>query len=228
MSPSTFSSRWQEIRERIAAATARSGRPVDSVTLCAISKTFPAEAIADAYAIGQRDFGENRVQELLSKAPALPPDIRWHLIGTLQSNKVRKILGVASLVQTVDRLDLAQDLSRIARELGKTISLLLQVNVSRDPAKAGFAPEVIRSALPRLAVLPHLRITGLMTIPRLVETAEESRPDFAALRELRDELQTRHAYPLPHLSMGMSSDYEVAIEEGATIIRVGSALFGER
>ena len=225
---STPAERLAEIRDRIADAAARSGRSPDALTLCAVSKTFPAAAVAELAACGQTVFGESRVQEALAKIAQLPPDLAWHFIGHLQSNKIRKILPLCRLIHSIDSTDLACDANRIAGELGLHPAILLQVNIAADTAKFGFAADAMDSIMEMLRPLPHLRIEGLMTIPALTQTAEEARPHFAALRRLRDRLAAAWGLPLPTLSMGMSGDFEAAIEEGATIVRVGSALFGGR
>ena len=220
---STVATRLSEIREQIAAAARAAGRDPASVQLCAVSKTFPAAAVQEAMDAGQTLFGENRTQEAMAKIPQLPP-ARWHLIGHLQSNKVRKILPLVEMIQSVDSADLARDISRIACELGLRREVLLQVNVASDDAKFGFTAAGVTAALPELCALPGIIVRGLMTIPPL---EGDPRPHFAAQRRLRDELATP-AHPLPELSMGMSSDFPAAIAEGATIVRVGSAIFGTR
>lgn len=219
----------EEIRAAIAAAEQRAGRPAGSVTLLAVSKTFPVADIMQAYADGQRLFGENKLQECMEKMPQMPGDCVWHLIGPLQRNKVRKALesGVA-LIQAVDSLKLAQAVSRIAGELSLTARILLEVNVDGETSKHGFAPGELRAAWAELTALPHLDIRGLMCIPAPTETPEGARPAFAALRALAEELRQQGPLPLPELSMGMSHDFAVAVEEGATIVRVGSAIFGKR
>ena len=225
----SIATQLESIRARIAAAEARAGRAPGSVTLLAVSKTFPAQDVAAAYAAGQRLFGENRLQEAMEKMPALPEDCSWHLIGPLQRNKVRKALEQGlSLIQAVDSLKLAQAVSRIAAELGKTADILLEVNIDGEQSKHGFAPQELRDLWAELTALPHVRIQGLMCIPAPVQQPEAARPAFAALRHLADELRTRGPLPLPMLSMGMSHDFEIAIEEGATLVRVGSAIFGHR
>lgn len=225
----SISTQLDSIRSRIAAAEARAGREPGSVTLLAVSKTFPAQDVAVAYAAGQRLFGENRLQEAMEKIPALPEDCAWHLIGPLQRNKVRKALeqGLA-LIEAVDSLKLAETISRIAGELGVTAPILLEVNIDGEDTKHGFTPAELRSLWTELSALPHLEIQGLMCIPAPVENAEEARPAFAALRSLAEELRARGPLPLPTLSMGMSHDFEIAIEEGSTLVRVGSAIFGRR
>ena len=217
------------MRAQIAAAEARAGRPAGSVTLLAVSKTFPASDVAQAYAAGQRLFGENRLQEAMEKKPALPPDCEWHLIGPLQRNKVRKALelGIA-LIEATDSLRTAQTISRVACELGRSARILLEVNIDGEESKHGFSPDELRQAWDELVALPQLEICGLMCIPAPTDTPDEARPAFAALRRLAEELRARGPLPLPILSMGMSHDYPIAIEEGATHVRVGSAIFGHR
>lgn len=218
-----------EIRAAIREAEQRAGRPVGSVALLAVSKTFPVSDIMHAYADGQRLFGENRLQEAMEKMPQMPPDCEWHLIGPLQRNKVRKALehGVA-LIEAVDSLKLAEAISRIAGELGVTARILLEVNVDAEESKHGFTPQGLQDDWAALVALPHMEIKGLMCIPAPTETPEGARPAFAALRALAETLRARGPLPLPELSMGMSHDYAVAVEEGATIVRVGSAIFGKR
>lgn len=214
---------------RMAAASARAGRDPADVSLLAVSKTFGPDVLRDAVAAGISAFGENRVQEALAKAPDVP-GASWHLVGPLQANKVRKALEVFGVIQTVDSVELAERLDRIAGEVrpGEPLAVLLQVNVDDDPAKAGFAPDALPAALDRLAGLERLRVEGLMTIGRLVESPDAARPTFRRLRTLSGELRATNALLGPELSMGMSDDFEAAIEEGATIVRIGRALFGAR
>lgn len=216
------------VRVELADAANSVGRAADTIRLVAVSKTWPASDVAEAATAGQRDFGENRVQELLEKAPACPDDLTWHLIGHLQANKVRKALPVCSLIHSIDSLRLAESVNRIAGELNSVARILLQANVANDDAKFGFPAEILRREFSTLASLPHLEICGLMTVPPFEEDLERVRPHFAALRNLRDALATEHGLTLPELSMGMSHDFRVAIAEGATIVRVGSAIFGHR
>lgn len=219
----------EEIRAAIAAAAARTGRSADSVTLLAVSKTFPVSDIMHAYADGQRIFGENRLQEAMEKIPQMPQDCEWHLIGPLQRNKVRKALEQGfALIQAVDSLKLAATISRIAGEIGTTARILLEVNIDGEESKHGFTPESLCAEWDTLTALPGLDIRGLMCIPAPVEDPQDARPAFAALRQLAEQLRERGSLPLPELSMGMSHDFEVAVEEGATIVRVGSAIFGKR
>ncbi|HWB03024.1 MAG TPA: YggS family pyridoxal phosphate-dependent enzyme [Verrucomicrobiales bacterium] len=224
---STVAERLAEIRRQIAEAATRCGRDPESVQLCAVSKTFPAEVIREAMDAGQTLFGESRAQEAISKIPQLPP-ARWHFIGHLQSNKIRKVLPLCEMFHSVDSIDLAKDISRIATELRLRPGILLQVNVAGDTAKFGFDASSVAAALPSLLALPGIDIRGLMTIPNFSDEPEDSRPHFAALRELRDHLRAATGALLPELSMGMSGDFPQAIEEGATIVRVGSAIFGGR
>lgn len=218
-----------EIREKIAAAEKKAGRPAGSVALLAVSKTFPVSDIMHAYDDGQRLFGENRLQEAMEKMPAMPADCEWHLIGPLQRNKVRKALEHGfSLIEAVDSRKLAEAISRIAGELGVTARILLEVNVDAEESKHGFTPEDLLAEWKALVALPHMEIRGLMCIPAPTEDPEGARPAFATLRRLAEELRARGPLSLPELSMGMSHDYAVAVEEGATIVRVGSAIFGKR
>jgi pyridoxal phosphate enzyme (YggS family) len=225
---SDIANRLNQIRERISTACARAGRDVSSVELVAVSKTKPAEVIQEAVDAGQLLFGENRVQEVLLKKPVLPSKLRWHLIGPLQSNKVRKILPHVEMVEAVDSLDIAKDINRIAAELGLHPKVLLEINVAVESSKHGFCAKQIREQLEELYALDRLYIQGLMCIPPFDPTPEQSRKYFVQLRTLRDELEKTGGAPLPVLSMGMSHDFEVAIEEGATLVRVGTAIFGGR
>lgn len=198
------------------------------MALVAVSKTVPATRLAAAVEAGLTILGENRVQEAESKAPVLP-GARWHLIGPLQSNKARRAAELFEVIESVDSADLARRLDRIAADAGRApLSVYLQVNVDRDEAKAGYRPETLEAELPALLELPNLRYLGLMTVGRLVQATEEARPTFVRLRQLSERLRGRAGELGPGLSMGMSDDYAVAIEEGATVIRVGRALFGER
>ncbi len=219
----------REIRSQIAAAATRAGRNPDTVLLLAVSKTFPVADIMQAYHDGQRCFGENRLQEAMAKMPQMPSDCAWHLIGPLQRNKVRKALEQGfELIEAVDSLKLAQAISRIAGELGITARILLEVNVDGESSKHGFTPAELVLLWPELTALPHLDIRGLMCIPAFTDDPEDARPAFRSLRLLAEQLRAAGPLPLPELSMGMSHDYPVAIEEGATIVRVGSAIFGKR
>lgn len=218
----------EHVLERIDAACRRVERDSSGVQLVAVSKTVPVERLALAVRAGFEVFGENRVQEAASKIPQLG-GVRWHLVGHLQANKARSALELFDVIESVDSIDLARRLSRLAGELdGRVRPVLLQVNVDADPAKTGFDPPAIDAALPELAELPNLRLDGLMTVGRLAQSAEDARPTFVALRRLSDRLRAVSPALGGELSMGMSDDFEVACEEGATIVRVGRALFGAR
>ncbi|MDI1311875.1 YggS family pyridoxal phosphate-dependent enzyme [Prosthecobacter sp.] len=223
-----LSARLQAIRDRMTAAAQRCGRDPAAIELLAVSKTFPVEAIREAVDAGQLLFGENKVQEILGKAPQLPANLQWHLIGHLQSNKVRKVLPQVKAIHSIGSLDLARDVDRIAAELGLFPQVYLEVNLGDESSKHGFSAEQVRASLEALYALKRLEIQGLMCIPPFDDDAEKSRSYFVQLRALRDELEQRGGEPLPRLSMGMSHDFEIAIEEGATIVRVGSAIFGGR
>ncbi|MBV8814874.1 MAG: YggS family pyridoxal phosphate-dependent enzyme [Verrucomicrobia bacterium] len=217
-----------EVRSRIANAARRVARSPESIHLIAVSKTHPTEVIMAAVDAGQLIFGENRIQEAKPKIAALPARLRWHLIGHLQSNKVRLALPSFELIHGVDSLELLADIDRVAGELGLFPRILLQVNVSGEASKFGFAPAKLLNSVEEIVRFDRLQIDGLMTIPPLAPSAEFSRKYFAALRELRDRLGQQYRFQLPELSMGMSNDFEVAIEEGATMVRVGTAIFGPR
>jgi len=231
----TIAENLAHIYERIAAAVARAGRRVDEVTLVAVSKTFPAARIREAYAAGVRHFGENRVQEWESKAAALADlrDAVWHLVGHLQSNKARRAVELFTAIDSVDSIALAQRLDRLVAESTAPprpcLPVLLEVRLAPEESKHGVEPGELPAVAAAVRALPHLDLRGLMCIPPWRENPEDARPYFRQLRELRDSLAwTQPAPPLPELSMGMSHDFEVAIEEGATQIRLGTALFGER
>jgi hypothetical protein len=218
----------ERVLSAVAGACARAGRDPATVQLVAVSKTVPAARLASAVAAGLTVLGENRLQEAETKAPLLP-GVSWHLIGPLQSNKARRAVELFDVIESVDSGELARRLDRLAGELGKApLDIYLQANVDRDAAKAGFLPDDLEAELRALGALPNLRLLGLMTVGRLVASPEEARPTFRRLRELSDRL--RRAVPglEAGLSMGMTDDYAVAVEEGATVIRVGRALFGAR
>lgn len=216
------------VREQIAEAAVKAGRTADEIDLVAISKTHDAEKVHAAYEAGQSLFGESRVQEARVKIPQLPSNLRWHFVGHLQKNKIRHALPLFELIHSVDSLALAQDMNRIAEEEGMHPRILLEVNVAGEGTKFGFKPETVRGEMEMLLALPRLLIEGLMTLPPLVPKAEASRKYFVDLRHLRDALEKEFEMKLPHLSMGMTHDFGVAIEEGATLVRVGTAIFGER
>ncbi len=223
-----LSENLESIQTTIAAAAIRSGRHPSEVELVAVSKTHPPEAVQEALDAGQLIFGESRVQEARAKILQLPGRIRWHFIGHLQKNKVRHALPLFELFHSIDSLELAGDVNRIADETGAFPRVLLELNVAGEATKFGFTPNRVREQMEPLLALGRLQIEGLMTIAPYAPEAELSRPYFAALRELRDDLQNKFHVPLPRLSMGMSGDFEVAIEEGATLVRVGTAIFGKR
>ena len=216
------------VRSEIAAAAQKSSRLAEDIGLVAISKTHEAEKVRAALDAGQQIFGESRVQEARAKIPLLPSSARWHFVGRLQKNKVRHALPLFELFHSVDSLGLARDMNRIAEEEGLHPRVLLEVNVAGEGSKIGFSPESLRSQMEALLDLPRVTIEGLMTIPPFAPEAEASRQHFVALRELRDQFAAQFQVPLPQLSMGMSGDFAVAIEEGATLVRVGTAIFGKR
>lgn len=224
----SISENLSQIEAGIAAACQKSGRSRETVQLVAVSKTKPNEAIAEAIEAGQTHFGENKVQELVAKNPVFPNHINWHLIGHLQTNKIRKALPFCSLLHTLDSVDLADKADRISAELGIRTEALIQVNIANDEAKFGFSAEETECALDHLLSRENLKIRGLMTIPAFDPDPEITRVHFANLRSLRDRLEHISGHSLSELSMGMSHDYHVAIEEGATLVRVGSSIFGSR
>ena len=216
------------IHSRMQDAAHRVGRQVLDVRLVAVSKTYPPAVIQEAWNAGQHVFGENRVQDALPKIAELPAKAEWHFIGHLQSNKIRKALPAFTLIHGVDNLELAQQINRIAGEMGLTANILLEINVSGEATKFGFSPADLRQNLEGLLCLPNIRINGLMTMAPYSEDPETARPVFSKLRILRDELAAKTGQALRELSMGMSGDFEVGIEEGATIVRIGSSIFGHR
>ena len=225
---SSVAENLERVREQVAGAAAKVGRAVDELQLIAISKTHDAEKVRAAYEAGQTLFGESRVQEARAKIPLLPSSLRWHFVGHLQKNKIRHALPLFELFHSVDSLALAHEMNRIADEDGMHPRVLLEINVSGEGSKFGFKPETVRAEMESLLALPRLSIEGLMTIPPLAEKAEASREFFAQLREFRDALEKEFDLKLPLLSMGMTNDFTVATEEGATLVRVGTAIFGER
>jgi pyridoxal phosphate enzyme (YggS family) len=230
--PSLLSDRLAEVRQRIADAERRSGRPAGSVTLVGVVKTLPAATIAQAVALGLADLGENRVQEAQEHQQVVARDAaRWHMIGHLQRNKAGKALAMFDMVHGVDDAELAETIARRALALGRRMPVLIEVNVSGEASKFGVQPQALPEllgSLSQLEALGGLLLRGLMTVGAPVDVAEQARAGFARLRDLRDDAEHRIGHPLPELSMGMSGDYEVAAEEGATLVRVGSALFGAR
>lgn len=216
------------IAGKISAACLRAGRDVKSVELIAVSKTFPVGSVREAFEAGQLQFGESKVQEAEPKVAALPGSLHWHFIGRVQRNKVRKMLQNFEVIHAIDSLRLASYTDEIAGELGLFPKVFLQVNVGGEATKGGFEPDVLRAEMEQLLKLGRLEIIGLMCIPPAGPDAESARPWFASLRETRDALELGFGVTLPALSMGMSGDFEVAIEEGSTHVRVGSAIFGKR
>lgn len=223
----TIANNLSSILERIRKAEQAAGRPQGSVRLVAVSKTFPAGDVCECLAAGQRIFGENRVQEGLAKIPDVPAEAEWHLIGPLQKNKVRKALQGFSVIHSVDSLKLAEFIDSVAGQLGIRARVLFEVHVGGEESKFGFEPEGLCDQWSQLTSLPHLDLLGLMCIPPPADDPQEARPYFRQLRELRDSLASTE-HPLPELSMGMSHDFETAIAEGATYVRVGTAIFGGR
>jgi pyridoxal phosphate enzyme (YggS family) len=219
--------RLAAVRRRIETAAARSGRPSSAVTLVAVSKTMPAAAIREAVSAGVKILGENRVQEAREKIEALPGAVEWHLIGHLQTNKAKLAVGLFDCIHSLDSVRLAQELGRHAEEAGRRLRCLVEVNVGEETQKSGAAAAEVRPLLEAARRLPQLSIQGLMTIPPFLPDSESVRPFFRRLRDLRDRLESE-GWTLPDLSMGMSHDFEVAIEEGATLVRIGTAIFGSR
>ena len=220
----------QKVRENIESACRRSGRDPKEVTLIAVSKTKPVPLLLEAYEKGERDFGENKVQEILAKKPEMPEDIRWHMIGHLQRNKVHQVVDQAVLIHSVDSLRLAQQIEQESAKKGIETDILLEGNVAREESKYGFLLEEVEDAVMTIKDFPHVHIRGLMTIAPFVENPEENRPVFKKLFELAVDIGKKNIdnVTMSALSMGMTGDYEVAIEEGATIVRVGTGIFGAR
>ena len=220
----------REVEEKIRQACLRSGRDPKDVTLIAVSKTKPASMIEEAYGEGIRDFGENKPQELKEKYGVLPNDICWHMIGHLQTNKIKYVLGRAKMIHSVDSVHLAQAIEEEAKKRDLTVPVLLEVNIAGEESKFGFLQQEIWDALAVISKLPHLKVEGLMTIAPFVENAEENRIHFKNLRKLSVDIKNKNIdnVNMCNLSMGMTGDYEIAIEEGATMVRVGTGIFGER
>jgi len=221
LSPEQIRTNAAAVEERIAAACARAGRRRDEVTLVAVTKTFPAEAVESAIAAGLQHIGENRVQEARDKRPLVRGSATWHLIGHLQSNKAKDAVKLFDIIQTIDSVDLAQKVAKAAEAAGKVQDVLVEINVGDEPQKAGVTPGDVESVVKQIAEFRSLRLRGLMSIPP-IGPVEETRRHFRSLRALRDRLR------LEQLSIGMSEDYEAAIEEGSTMVRVGRAIFGPR
>jgi PLP dependent protein len=219
-----------KIRDRIAAAALRAGRDPESIRLVAVSKTKPAAMVTEAARSGQLLFGENYVQELAVKAAEITEPLEWHFIGNLQSNKVKQIAGLVTMIHSVDRFSLAQEIDRQWGRLGKSCDVLIEVNVACEAAKCGTSAEQLPDLVAAAGSLRHLRVRGLMTMPPFFDDPSGARPYFSALRILAEEIAQQNiaGVDMGELSMGMSGDFEAAIEEGATLVRVGSALFGDR
>jgi pyridoxal phosphate enzyme (YggS family) len=225
----TLAQRIANVRRQVADAADRAGRTLDEITIVAVSKTFPRGAVDAAYDLGLRHFGENRVQEIRDKfAEPLPDNGRVHLIGPLQTNKVKQAIRLVHRIETVDRPSLVEVLGRELEKQGLTMSVLIQVNVAEEAQKSGCAPEDAAALLEQVRALPSLRCEGLMTMAPFVDDETIIRPVFAGLRQLRDRLQDATGEPLPVLSMGMSGDFPLAIAEGASHVRIGRAIFGDR
>lgn len=218
----------EQVRFQIAAAAKKSVRAAAEIQLVAVSKTHGAEKVRIAFDAGQPIFGESRVQEARAKIPLLPSAVRWHFIGRLQKNKVRHALPLFELFHSVDSFALAENMNRIADDEGLRPRVLLEVNLAGEGSKIGFVPGLLRTQFKQINSLGRITIEGLMTMPPLAPEAEASRKYFVALRELRDQLEQEFEVKLPQLSMGMSNDFLVAIEEGATLVRIGTAIFGKR
>jgi pyridoxal phosphate enzyme (YggS family) len=216
------------VRQRIAQAAARADRNPADVTLMTVSKGHPAEVVRAAAELGLTMFGENRVQEARVKIGLCPNRLQWHLIGHLQSNKCRDAVHFFRMIQSVDSLSLAQEINKWAEKSAKTMPILIEVNIAGESSKFGYAPEKVLAELKEINALPKLEVHGLMTVAPFVREIENVRPVFRQLRELKTHCEEILGAPLPHLSMGMSGDFEVAVEEGATIIRLGSAILGPR
>ena len=214
----------------IKSACQKAGREPGDVTLIAVSKTKPVSAIREAYEHGIREFGENKVQELVEKQEALPKDIRWHMIGHLQRNKVKYIIDKVDLIHSVDSLRLAEAIEKEAAKRGITVNILIEVNVAGEESKFGLAPEAVDEFVEAVAQFEHIRVKGLMTIAPFVENPEENRSVFTALKKLSVDIAKKNVdnVNVSMLSMGMTNDYQTAIEEGATMVRVGTGIFGER
>lgn len=220
----------EEVREKIRQACQRSGRREEDVTLISVSKTKPVEMLKEAYEAGSRDFGENRVQEILEKYGQMPEDVRWHMIGHLQKNKVRQVIDKAVLIHSVDTVELAEQIEKDAAKRDLTVDILLEVNVAEEESKFGFHTEEVEAAVLKIKELPHVHIKGLMTIAPFVSNSEDNREVFKKLYQLYVDIRSKNIdnVNMSVLSMGMTGDYEVAVEEGATMIRVGTGIFGAR
>ena len=220
----------QEVEKRIQAACDRAGRKREEVTLIAVSKTKPVETLQEAYDLGVRIFGENKVQELTAKYEALPKDIHWHMIGHLQTNKVKYIIDKAELIHSVDSLKLAETIEKEAAKHDLIADILVEVNVAEEESKFGLKMEEVIPFIEKISVFPHIRVCGLMTIAPFVENPEENREVFRTLKKLSVDISAKNInnVTMSVLSMGMTGDYQVAVQEGSTMVRVGTGIFGER
>ena len=223
-----FEATIKAVQQRIAAACARAGREPGSVTLMAVTKGQPPEVVCAAAEAGLRLFGENKVQEAKAKVPLCPGRLRWHMVGHLQTNKCRDAVELFEMVQSVDSLRLAEELNKRAEQAAKKLPILLEVNAVGEASKFGCRPDQLLADLGSINALPRLEIQGLMTVPPWARDPEDVRPVFRQMRELKGRCEELLGAPLPHLSMGMTGDFEVAIEEGATLVRIGTAIFGLR
>lgn len=225
-----LASNLQEVERKILEACEKAGRAREDITLIAVSKTKPVPMLKEIYDLGIRDFGENKVQELTDKAPQLPADLRWHMIGHLQRNKVKQVIDKAVLIHSVDSVRLAKAIEAEAAKKDIIVQILLEVNVAEEDSKFGLKVNEVLPAIEEIAAMPHVRIKGLMTIAPFVENPEENRTVFAQLQKLSVDIAEKNIdnVSVDILSMGMTNDYQVAIEEGATMIRVGTGIFGER
>ncbi len=221
--------RIEEVRERIAAAALRAGRDPGEILVVAVAKDFPAAAVREVIAAGINDIGENRVQEARAKIPEIDAPCRWHMVGHLQTNKARLAVQLFDVIQSLDSVKLAQELDKAGSRLGKHVRVLVEVNLAREPSKPGVTDVGLFPLVERAGAFPHLSVEGLMALPPYDPDPDAVRPFFQQLRSLREEAASRFPnLPLTHLSMGMSHDFEVAVEEGATMVRIGTAIFGER
>lgn len=220
----------QKVEQNIREACKKANRAREEVTLIAVSKTKPVSMLDEVYGLGVRDFGENKVQELSEKYPQLPQDINWHLIGHLQTNKVKQVIGKATLIHSVDSVHLAETIEKEAAKKECIVPILIEVNVAEEESKFGFKVDEVLPAIETIAAFPHVRIKGLMTIAPFVENPEENRSIFARLQKLSVDIRSKNIdnVSVDILSMGMTNDYQVAIEEGATMVRVGTGIFGAR
>jgi len=228
MTENSIETRIQQVQARVAAAADRAGRKADEITLLPATKKQTVDTLRTVLECGLTHFGENRVQEALPKVSALPPAVTWDFIGGLQSNKARQVVGLFDLIHSVDSVKLATEINKRASQRGMYQKILLEINVGGEAGKHGMSPADAATLLTEINALDHIEVHGLMTVPPFREKLEEVRPFFRQLRQLRDELEQQQGFGLPVLSMGMTHDFEIAIEEGATIVRVGTAIFGAR